>query len=144
MAAVTQAPQPTRTRPPKRPPTQATANRRALWFLLLPALLPVVLFSVLPLAQGIFLGFTDARAGRNVTPTSRARQLRAAAGNGLFWSSFQIGIVWAVTVTFLQFVLGLGLALLLNVPLRFQLARAHPRRWCRGRCRRSSSRSCGS
>jgi len=36
------------------------------YLLLLPALLPVVVFSVLPLLNGIYLGFTDARAGFDV------------------------------------------------------------------------------
>ena len=35
-------------------------------FFLLPALVPVVLFSVVPLIEGIYLGFTDAKAGLNV------------------------------------------------------------------------------
>jgi multiple sugar transport system permease protein len=89
------------------------------WLLLLPALIPVVLFSVVPLLQGIFLGFTDARAGRNVvtTITGIDNYLRLA-GNSLFWNSFQIGIVWAVCVTALQYVLGLVLALLLNERIR--------------------------
>ena len=45
-------------------------------------------------------------------------------------------------MTVLQFLLALGLALLLNQPLRF---RGWPGRWrsCRGRCRRWSSASCG-
>ena len=87
---------------------------------LLPALIPVVLFSVLPLVEGIYLGFTDANAGINVdlAPNWLDNYTRLL-GNDLFWQSFQIGIVWAVSTTFLQFVLGLGLALLLEQRLRF-------------------------
>ena len=87
---------------------------------LLPALIPVVLLSVLPLAEGIYLGFTDAKAGLNVdlTPTFFDNYIRLL-GNDLFWQSFQIGIIWAVTTTFLQYVLGLSLALLLEQRLRF-------------------------
>jgi multiple sugar transport system permease protein len=87
---------------------------------LVPALIPVVVFSVLPLVEGIYLGFTDARAGINVdlSPTWLDNYVRLL-GNDLFWQSFQIGIIWAVTTTFLQYVLGLGLALLLEERLRF-------------------------
>ena len=87
---------------------------------LLPALIPVVLLSALPLAEGIYLGFTDAKAGLNVdlTPTFFDNYVRLL-GNDLFWQSFQIGIIWAVTTTFLQYVLGLSLALLLEQRLRF-------------------------
>ncbi|MGI8645502.1 MAG: carbohydrate ABC transporter permease [Nocardioides sp.] len=37
----------------------------------------------------------------------------------LFWQSFRIGLVWAVSVTFLQFASAMGLALLLHQNLRF-------------------------
>jgi multiple sugar transport system permease protein len=89
-------------------------------FFLLPALIPVVFFSVLPLAQGIYLGFTDAKAGINVdlTPTFFDNYMRLLS-NDLFWQSFQIGIIWAVTTTFLQYILGLGLAILMEQRLRF-------------------------
>jgi multiple sugar transport system permease protein len=88
-------------------------------FFLLPALIPVVLFSVLPLAQGIYLGFTDAKAGINVdlTPNFFDNYIRLLS-NDLFWQSFQIGIIWAVTTTFLQYILGLGLAILMEQRLR--------------------------
>jgi multiple sugar transport system permease protein len=39
--------------------------------------------------------------------------------NDLFWQSFQIGIIWAFTTTFLQYILGLGLAILLEQRLHF-------------------------
>ena len=121
MALVTKAPQPTRNRPLRRPPTQATANRRALWFLLLPRLIPVVLFSVYPLLNGIWLGFTDAQAGFQVAYQfngldNYVRLLQ----DDVFWNSFKIGLIWAFSVTILQFLLALGLALLLNAGLRFQ------------------------
>jgi multiple sugar transport system permease protein len=89
-------------------------------FFLLPALIPVVLFSVLPLAQGIYLGFTDAKAGINVdlAPNWLDNYTRLLS-NDLFWQSFQIGIIWAVTTTFLQYILGLGLAILMEQRLRF-------------------------
>ena len=121
MTAVTKAPQPTRSRPLRKPPTQAAANRRALWFLLLPSLVPVVLFSVYPLLNGIWLGFTDAQAGYQVDYhfnglDNYVRLLR----DDVFWNSFKIGLIWAFSVTILQFLLSLGLALLLNAGLRFQ------------------------
>ncbi len=91
------------------------------WPLLLPALLPVALFSVWPLVQGLALGFTDSRAGRNVTTSfTGVDNYVALLDNSLFWSSFRIGLIWAVAVTVLQFVAGLGLALLLNADLRLR------------------------
>jgi multiple sugar transport system permease protein len=91
------------------------------YLLLLPTLAPVVLLSVLPLLNGVYLGFTDARAGRNTTTHFTGfDNYRELLHDTLFWQSFQIGLVWAFTVTVLQFVLALGLALLLNQPLRLR------------------------
>jgi multiple sugar transport system permease protein len=121
MAAVIEVSQPTRQRPDRGPRTQASANRRALWFLLLPSLVPVVLFSVYPLLNGIWLGFTDAQAGYAVTYSFNGFENYARLlHDDVFWNSFKIGLIWAFSVTILQFVLALGLALLLNAGLRFQ------------------------
>ncbi len=91
------------------------------YLLLLPALIPVLVLSVLPLIQGIYLGFTDAEAGLNVTTNFNGiENYIRLLGNELYWSSFRIGLVWAFSTTFLQLVLGLTLAILLNEPLRFK------------------------
>lgn len=91
------------------------------WLLVLPALVPVVLFSVYPLVQGILLGFTDSRAGLNqaVNFNGVDNYLRLL-DNDLFWNSFRIGLIWAFGVTILQFLASLGLALLLNLDLRLR------------------------
>ena len=87
--------------------------------LLIPAMLPIVILSVLPLARGIYLGFTDARAGLDVTTNFIGLDnFRTLLDDQLFIDSFRIGIIWAVSVTAIQFVLALGLAILLSQPLR--------------------------
>lgn len=102
----------------------APATRRhqrgsgALWFLL-PALLPIAVLSVYPLLRGIYLGFTNARAGFNVDyEFTGLENYQIMLSDDLFWSSFRIGLIWTVSVTFVQFFLALGLALLLNEKLR--------------------------
>jgi multiple sugar transport system permease protein len=108
---------------PDRPPPRAGRRRRRgdAWPLVLPALLPVALFSVYPLVQGLYLGFTDARAGRGaVTSFTGLDNFTRLLSNDLFWSSFRIGIGWAFSVTALQFAAGLGLALLLDQDLRLR------------------------
>lgn len=105
---------------PGRPPGHGA------WFLVLPALIPILVLSVGPLLYGIALAFTDAQSGRT-EPTEwiGALNFRDLAHDTLFWDSFGIGLLWAVGVTVPQFVLALGLALLLNQNLRFRwLARA--------------------
>ena len=86
--------------------------------LLLPALIPVVLLSVIPLLRGVYLGFTDYRLGDAVHFNgleNYARMLRDV----FFWRSFQIGFLWTMVVTAGQVLLGLCLALLLNRKIRF-------------------------
>mgnify|MGYP002653183734 CR=1 FL=1 len=77
--------------------------------------------SAFPLLRGIMLGFTDASAGYNRPVNFNGiDNYTRLAGDELFWSSFRIGIIWAVSVTLLQFLASLGLALLLNANLRFR------------------------
>jgi multiple sugar transport system permease protein len=93
------------------------SGREALIFLL-PAALPIVVLSVAPLARGIYLGFTDSRAGFGLpTHWIGLENFRQLIHDDLFVNSFKIGVIWAVSVTFLQFCLALGLALLLSQPL---------------------------
>ncbi|WP_084469183.1 carbohydrate ABC transporter permease [Nocardiopsis trehalosi] len=88
---------------------------------MVPALVPVLLFSVAPLIYGVYLAFTDARSGRNVDAEFvGVENFVELLGDGDFWASFQIGLVWAVGVTVLQFAAGMGLALLLNQDLRLR------------------------
>ncbi|MBN6052191.1 sugar ABC transporter permease, partial [Nonomuraea sp. RK-328] len=88
---------------------------------MLPALVPVLLFSVGPLLYGIGLAFTDARNTRNhETSFVGLENLGELLTAEDFWSSFRIGMIWAVSVTGLQFLAALGLALLLNQDLRFR------------------------
>ncbi|ROT32479.1 carbohydrate ABC transporter permease [Micromonospora sp. HM5-17] len=97
------------------------SDRATVYLLLLPSLLPVLVLSVFPLLRGIYLGFTDARAGRNVEISfTGLANYRELLHDELFWSSFRIGLLWAFSVTVLQFLLALGLALLLNQRLRFR------------------------
>ena len=82
---------------------------------MIPALLPIVILSVLPLVRGIYLAFTDARAGLDVsTNFIGLDNFRELIHDDLFVNSFKIGLIWAGSVTILQFFCALGLALLLS------------------------------
>ncbi|MEV2269481.1 carbohydrate ABC transporter permease [Nonomuraea africana] len=114
------ATRPPRTSPRKRRKPRSRQGRETL-LLMLPALVPVLLFSVGPLLYGIGLAFTNARFGRNrVTEFVGLENFVDLFADSAFWSSFRIGLIWAVSVTGLQFLLSLGLALLLNQNLRFR------------------------
>jgi len=106
---------------PKRRVNLAQRQNRAMWWLLLPSLIPVIAFSVYPLANGIWLGFTDAAAGYDVRFSFNGLNNYAKLlKDDLFWNSFQIGLIWSFSVTVIQFFLALSLALLLNAGLRLQ------------------------
>ncbi|WP_046732389.1 carbohydrate ABC transporter permease [Streptomyces humi] len=109
-----------------RRPDAARVTDRGAWFLVLPALIPILVLSVGPLLYGIMLAFTDAQSGRTAaTRWIGGLNFRDLVHDTLFWESFRIGLVWAVGVTVPQFLLALGLALLLNQELRLRgLARA--------------------
>jgi len=95
--------------------------RQDLWLLVLPALIPVLVLSVVPLVRGITLGFTDSKLGLNIpTHWIGIDNFTQLWHNTLFWESFKIGLIWSVSVTVTQFVLALGLALLLNENLRMR------------------------
>jgi multiple sugar transport system permease protein len=107
-------------------PAPGPHREHGAWFLVLPALLPILVLSVGPLLYGIGLAFTDSQSGRTAaTQWVGALNFRDLLDDTLFWESFRIGLLWAIGVTVPQFLLALGLALLLNQNLRFRwLARA--------------------
>lgn len=115
-AAATQQP-----KKPRRRQDRSSQQRREAIALVVPSLIPIVIFSVLPLLQGVWYAFTDATLRRNDTADFVGiDNFTRLAGDSFFWNSFKIGLIWAVSVTALQLILSLGLALLLNSNLRFR------------------------
>lgn len=101
--------------------TIAAAQRKEAIALALPALIPIVVFSVIPLLSGIYLGFTDSTLRRNhQTQFTGLENYRRLLEDERFWNSFKIGLIWATSVSLLTLVSALGLALLLNSDLRFK------------------------
>ena len=86
--------------------------------LLLPVMIPVLVLSLIPLLRGMYLGFTDYRLGDPIhfNGLENYAQMRRDA---YFWQSFRVGFLWTLAVTAGQIFLGLGLALLLNMKVRF-------------------------
>jgi len=101
--------------------TMAKQERREAIALVIPATLPILIFSVFPLINGIYLAFTDATLRRNVeSDFVGLENFARLVGDYMFWDSFRIGVVWSISVTVLQLVAGMGLALLLNADLRLK------------------------
>lgn len=112
---------PARPRPKARKPgSDAKPGQRSAQGLALlgPALVPVVVFSVLPLLVGVYLAFTDAKFGLKLPRFTGVENVVQLVTDAQFWGSFGIGLVWAFATTAGQYLLGLGLALLLNQRIR--------------------------
>ncbi|HYP45094.1 MAG TPA: sugar ABC transporter permease [Propionibacteriaceae bacterium] len=123
MTTVTQAPVPVAPLPEPRRGTSrmVVARRKEAAALVIPSLIPIVLFSVAPLLNGVYLAFTEATLSRNSSNAFTGfGQFSKLLDDKLFLDSFKIGMTWAVSVTLLQLLAGLGLALLLNANLRMQ------------------------
>jgi multiple sugar transport system permease protein len=83
--------------------------------LLIPTLVPVVIFSILPIGYGIFLAFTNARAGNNLQfEVTGVENFARLLTDQPFLESLQVGLIWATGVTVIGLLLSLGFALLLN------------------------------
>lgn len=105
---------------PRRKSSGGKMYNRGAWKYAVPAFIPLVLLSVIPLVQAIWTAFTDQVAGFEVEiKFIGLGNFRRLMTDMMFWASFKIGIIWAVSVTLLALVLGFGLALLLNQKLRF-------------------------
>lgn len=100
---------------------RARAQRREAVGLVIPALLPIIIFSVIPLVSGVALGFTDATLRRNADINFIGfGNFIELVGDDRFWRSFGIGVVWAGSVALLTLVCAMCLALLLNSDLRLK------------------------
>ncbi|MDR6868119.1 multiple sugar transport system permease protein [Microbacterium resistens] len=108
------------TTPPRRGGLARSKRNEAI-ALVVPTLIPVVLLSVVPLVIGVATAFTDSRLARNHEAqfVGFANFIKLGS-DAQFWQSFGIGMIWAITVTALQVLGGLSLALLLNTDLRFR------------------------
>lgn len=120
--ALTQAaPSPTAPRKGKPTGPRQRAERREAIALVIPALLPIIVFSVIPLLAGVALGFTNATLARDADiEFIGLDNFITLAGDKRFWGSFGIGLVWAGSVAVLTGLLALALASLLNSNLRFK------------------------
>jgi multiple sugar transport system permease protein len=97
----------------------AGLSGREAMLLLIPAMLPIIVLSVVPLVRGIYLGFTDSQAGFEITTHFIGLDnFRELLHDDLFVRSFKIGLIWSLSVTAIGFCCALGLALLLSQNLR--------------------------
>jgi multiple sugar transport system permease protein len=85
------------------------------WILLAPALAITSLIVLFPAAQTIWMSIHDVVLFRPRTrPFVGLANYLIALGDPVFWQSLGTSLIWVVAAVGLQFLLGLGAALLLN------------------------------
>lgn len=92
------------------------------WLLLLPATLALVLIRVVPLLEGIGISFTNRRLLED-RPTSIVwfdNYIRVFTQDSEFWQVFLFTIIYTVCVVAFSYALGLAIALLMNMNIKFR------------------------
>ncbi|MFB9906141.1 carbohydrate ABC transporter permease [Allokutzneria oryzae] len=99
--------------------------------MVLPAVIVTGVLVILPLVQGAFYSFTNINESNIANPVldrpasyeftgleNYANVLSGDASYGGFWAILLRTLIWTFACVFLHFVIGLGLAMLLNRPMR--------------------------
>jgi multiple sugar transport system permease protein len=86
-------------------------------FLILPTMIIMAIFTVYPLLDGLWLAFTDANLLSDSVSFVGLKNFAQLLSDGTFWLSLEHSIILTVIVVFLQFVLGLILALAMQQEL---------------------------
>lgn len=100
--------------------TSTRSEARAARLFILPALVLMVMFLVIPVLLSFTLGFTNARLGASTTPefVGFTNFLRALRDDPTFWDALRNIAVFVLVVVPLQGGLALALAVLINQKLR--------------------------
>ncbi|MFV0427356.1 MAG: carbohydrate ABC transporter permease [Beutenbergiaceae bacterium] len=97
------------------------AQRKEAIALVIPAALPILIFSMVPLLTGLWLSLTDSTLRRgHVDSFVGLDNYIDLIDDRFFWESFRIGLIWATACCLLTLAASMGLALLLNADLRFK------------------------
>ncbi|MEH2068148.1 MAG: sugar ABC transporter permease [Nostoc sp.] len=90
-------------------------EQRTAWIFLLPALLLLLLVFGYPIARAFWLSFFTENLGTKLFPIfSGFNNYIRMVGDGRFWQSFGTTIVFTISTVFLELLLGLAIALVLN------------------------------
>lgn len=86
--------------------------------MILPAVLLVTAFSIYPVLQGFYASFFQIESATLAMRFNGLENYRRLLSQPLFWSSLFRTLVWVVTSTAVQLVLGLGISLLVHQELK--------------------------
>ncbi len=99
--------------------TMARSNTAVGLFFMLPAAVFLICFLTYPLGLGVWLGFTDAKIGRDGVFIG-IENYQALANDSVFWMAVYNTVLYTFIASILKFVLGLWLAMILNEHLPFK------------------------
>lgn len=120
MSAVKNAPMPTVAAPPVRKRRLENHGKLAFW-LLLPAAVAVFGVIVYPILRTLLISFFQVDSVLAVdTPFVGLGNYASALASPGFWASMGRTLYFTLTSTALELILGLGLAALLNAPMKFR------------------------
>jgi len=107
-----------RTAPLTKPRAAPAARRRheaGLGYLLIaPTLLLILVLVAFPLAQAVYLSFTETTFIKPDLTFVGLKNFGIMVGTSVFWQVLRNSIAWTVFVVVFQFLIGLGVALLFN------------------------------
>jgi len=83
-----------------------------------PALLLVIVFAILPMLQGLYASFFHIEAATLKMHFNGIANYRWLLRKSLFWQSLLRSFIWVISTTVIQFLLGLGISLLLHQELK--------------------------
>ncbi|MEJ1119136.1 sugar ABC transporter permease [Phyllobacterium sp. CCNWLW109] len=99
--------------------TMARSNTAVGLFFMLPAAVFLICFLTYPLGLGVWLGFTDAKIGRDGIFIG-IENYQALANDSVFWMAVYNTVLYTFIASILKFGFGLWLAMILNEHLPFK------------------------
>ncbi len=98
--------------------TQARKDYRLAVIMVIPAFILIIVFAILPMLEGLYASFFQIESATLKMTFNGLQNYVWLLSKSLFWKSLWRSFVWVSTTTFFQFVLGVGISLLLHQELK--------------------------
>ena len=94
------------------------SDRTLAILMVVPSMIIVTIFALVPLAQGIFTSFFQVDAATLAMKFKGFQNYQWLLSGSLFWESLGRSALWVISATVMQMILGMGIALLLYEELK--------------------------
>lgn len=98
--------------------TQARKDFRLALIMVFPAITLVIIFAILPMLQGLYASFFQVESATLEMHFNGLQNYIWLLSKPLFWQSLLRSFIWVTSTTVFQFVLGIGISLLLHQELK--------------------------